>query len=237
METPSVGSPGEVVQLPREFSTPSEERFIVERYKALRLRCLQQEPEAFSSTYEDESQFPDETWVQRVKNPFAKTFVAVRNTAEDKDIFDDGSNLSKLSREWVGLCVLIGPKPLTPERSDPIDALWAFMQTTANTNTEPEPKDHSNQPLSYCTVSMFVSPDQRGCGFGRKLIDAVIEGGRKDAKELMAPKAYLTIFFEVDNRLARRLYGKWGFTIEDDINEYPDKNGENRPIGWGWALL
>lgn len=234
MESSSAATPGEVIQLPQEFSSPSEEKFIVERYKALRLRCLQQEPEAFSSTYEDESQFPNETWVQRITNPSAKTFIAVPNGSEEDG---NGDIFSKLSREWIGICVLIGPKQLDSNRSDPEAALWAFAQPTGNPGIESSPKENSQSTLSYCAVSMFVSPDQRRYGFGRKLVDAVIEGARKQAEEFLASKAYLTIFFEIDNFRARHLYGKWGFTLMDDIEEFPDKGGKTRPMGWGWALV
>lgn len=234
MKQPPATSPGEVILLPQEFSSPSKEKSIVEYYKTLRLRGLQQEPEAFLSTYEEESQFPDETWAQRVKNPSAKTFVAVRNGPED-DTRDDIS--SKLNREWIGLCVLVGPRRLDPDRSDPEAAFWAFAPPTGDSNTESDPGDGAQLPLSYCAASMFVSPDQRGHGFGRKLIDAVIEYAQKQAKELSAPKAYLNISFETDNHLARQLYGKWGFTVMDDIEEFPDKSGKTRPMGWGWKPL
>lgn len=51
----------DVILIPREFPSPSALKGIVERYKANRLEGLQRDPDAFSSTYERESQFPYET--------------------------------------------------------------------------------------------------------------------------------------------------------------------------------
>lgn len=84
---------------------------------------------------------------------------------------------------------------------------------------------------------MFVLRDQRRQGVGLKLIDAVIEGAGKQAEELLVSSAYLTIFFDIDNHRARHLYGKWGFTIMDDIEDFPDKVGRTITTGWGWLLL
>ena len=38
-----------------------------EAYKAIRLRCLEEEPDAFCSTYEDESKYTEQDWKNRLK--------------------------------------------------------------------------------------------------------------------------------------------------------------------------
>lgn len=39
-----------------------------EKYKKIRLEALQENPEAFGSSYEKEIAFPDETWQERCGN-------------------------------------------------------------------------------------------------------------------------------------------------------------------------
>ena len=228
---------GEVILLPQKFSTPAEQTFIVERYKALRLQSLKHEPEAFSSTYEDESQFPDDVWVQRIKNPLGKTFVVVRSTDSPKDYDPTGSSvLAKLNREWVASCVLIGPKVLPLGQDDPQAALWAFTSSSSfKLGSELDVRPHS--ALAYCPVAMYVLPGQRRLGLGRKLMDVVTEAAREEAKELQASKSYLTIFFETDNHRACQLYEKSGFTMVG-VEEFPiGKEGTmTRPVQWGWIL-
>jgi ribosomal protein S18 acetylase RimI-like enzyme len=41
-----------------------------ETYKRIRLRGLQEDPQAFGRSYEEELAFPDEKWKSRAKNPF-----------------------------------------------------------------------------------------------------------------------------------------------------------------------
>ncbi|KAJ3579333.1 hypothetical protein NPX13_g1227 [Xylaria arbuscula] len=74
-------------------------RFYLEKYKPFRLASLQQDPQAFGSTYERELAFDEETWLSRIKNPLATTFVAVRA--------DNSSN------QIVASTALIGPLPST----------------------------------------------------------------------------------------------------------------------------
>jgi hypothetical protein len=49
----------------------------IEPYKKLRLKSLRLNPEAFTSTYEDEALFAVDVWENRLKNPLASTIVAI----------------------------------------------------------------------------------------------------------------------------------------------------------------
>src|SRR5262245_44366178 len=79
----TLGMAEDVIQVPREFSSALQLQELCHRFKALRLRALHEDPDAFTSTYADEAQFSDEIWATRLQNPFAKTFVAVRKNNDD----------------------------------------------------------------------------------------------------------------------------------------------------------
>jgi GNAT superfamily N-acetyltransferase len=72
-----------------------------ERLKAIRLRSLKADPDAFSSTYEREAAFPDELWAARAAQ--RGTFVAV----DDEDrwlgiaVARDDDGTAVLNAMWV----------------------------------------------------------------------------------------------------------------------------------------
>ncbi|KAI5459098.1 hypothetical protein BGZ63DRAFT_415756 [Mariannaea sp. PMI_226] len=85
-----MASPYDYIRLDLSSSDKAQ---LAEKYKQLRLAALQQSPDAFSSTYEDESKYSDEIWLQRVFNSTKKTFVCVDRS--------DGS--------WVAQVSILGP--------------------------------------------------------------------------------------------------------------------------------
>ena len=54
-----------------------------QRFKAIRLRALEEAPDAFGSTLERELAFTDEQWMERLKNPETATFVATATNGND----------------------------------------------------------------------------------------------------------------------------------------------------------
>jgi ribosomal protein S18 acetylase RimI-like enzyme len=54
-----------------------------ERYKTIRLAALAESPDAFGSTFEQEREFSDERWHERLANTNTATFVA---TIDGKDV-------------------------------------------------------------------------------------------------------------------------------------------------------
>jgi RimJ/RimL family protein N-acetyltransferase len=72
-----------------------------ERLKALRLRALREDPDAFGSTYEREAAFGDEVWAARAAE--RRTFVAV----DDEDrwlgmaVARDHDGIALLNGMWV----------------------------------------------------------------------------------------------------------------------------------------
>jgi hypothetical protein len=69
------------IQLPRSFDDNPDGVQLLDqlarRSKLLRLDALRTNPEAYASSYEREILFTDKQWEDRVKNPSARTFVAV----------------------------------------------------------------------------------------------------------------------------------------------------------------
>ncbi|OAX80162.1 hypothetical protein ACJ72_05507 [Emergomyces africanus] len=60
----------EVIRVPQNIPSSSME-LLCQRYKTARLRALKEDPQAFSSTYDRECKFDDETWLNasRTRSP------------------------------------------------------------------------------------------------------------------------------------------------------------------------
>jgi ribosomal protein S18 acetylase RimI-like enzyme len=80
----------------------------IEPYKKLRLKSLQLNPEAFTSTYENEALFTVDVWEGRLKNPLASTIVAIPADAGAQP-------------DWVGTVTLLGPISSDPKVSEGLD--------------------------------------------------------------------------------------------------------------------
>lgn len=84
----------EIIQIPHDDESV---RAHVEQYKAFRLYSLKTAPNSFGSTYEREVAFTDDVWYNRLANPIATTFIAVR------------------SDRVICKLTAMGPLPCTPE--------------------------------------------------------------------------------------------------------------------------
>jgi GNAT superfamily N-acetyltransferase len=224
--------PDEVILVPKTFLHPELEQDVVNRYKKLRLHGLRVDPQSFSSTYEDESQFPDSTWLSRIYNPVGKTFAAVTNSnnqpeaSTDKIPFhtmDTKDTFQRLLRkEWVGIVTLLGPGVFSrPNESVAIglnqpyevfirDKKYQIPLTTS------ELGDLSGAHLVYLIVGMFVSPSARRRGHGQRLMDAVLAAAADEACMLGARKVSITVQVESGNLGAKRLYERVGFKVVDE---------------------
>ncbi|KAI8713974.1 N-acetyltransferase domain-containing protein [Fusarium sp. LHS14.1] len=62
---------------------------VADKYRALRLEALQQSPTSFSSTWDIESRFSNDTWVSRIRNSGKETFACVYQEGQTSAPLDD----------------------------------------------------------------------------------------------------------------------------------------------------
>ncbi|TDL31397.1 GNAT family N-acetyltransferase [Jeotgalibacillus sp. S-D1] len=128
-----------------------------EKYRTLRFEALQQNPEAFASSYEEERERPISNFQERLETAASFTFGA----------FNEG--------ELIGVVTLV-PQTLIKMR-------------------------HKGS-----IFAMYVTPDSRGSGAGRKLMEAAIE----KAKEIDG-LSHLLLTVVQSNQQAKKLYSSLGF--------------------------
>lgn len=129
------------------------------RWRELRLRALAESPESFSSTYEENVRFSDETWRERAH--------AFATPAGDRAMF---VAIDHASGVWIGCA-------------------GGYVDTDGTTNL----------------ISMWVAPEHRGRGFGRSLVEAVIDWARAAGHD------WLRLDVVRGRDSAVRLYSRLGF--------------------------
>ncbi|KAI0508544.1 hypothetical protein F5B22DRAFT_391143 [Xylaria bambusicola] len=172
-------------------------RFYLEQYRPFRLASLQQDPQAFGSTYEREIAFDEETWLGRIKNPLAKTFVAVRTH----------------SNQIVASTSLIGPLPNATVSSNPYQVITAAPGEgdTKDTNSNSDSDDSANKaPVYFQMSAVYTLPTARGCGLAKALIKAATGEACDRAHSQRRPLA-LSVVVYPDNAAAISVYERCGF--------------------------
>ncbi|KAJ5091605.1 hypothetical protein NUU61_006475 [Penicillium alfredii] len=224
----------EVILIPQSFSSPTHFHEIVDRYKKLRLQGLQVDPNSFSSTYAEESQFPAETWQSRIANPSGKTFISVMDGNKSPENTEENilepSNLKEnqespslalqklLQKEWMGQITILGPEIfLNPEESleeTPNRRPWDIFIKDGGYSipcTPPHTLNLDGAHIVYLVVGMFVLPQARRRGNARRLLEAAVQAVREEGRARGARAASIVLQVEsgIDN--AQRLYGRVGF--------------------------
>lgn len=239
MSVPPIDS-GEILLIPQAFPSPSHLDSIVERYKDVRLHGLRIDPQSFSSTYEEESQFTDDTWLSRVQNPLGKTFVSAvepheqsaseLSTSPSETENDDAVLRGLLQKEWVGIVTLLGPVRFPSELEGqycdikPWDVYLKHGKYSL-AMTDPDPDRFKGAHVVYLIVGMFVLPHARRRGHARRLVEATIKAIHDEAAALGAAKASITVQVEPGNVNARRLYESVGFDVWDQAVEIVNRRG------------
>ncbi|KAJ6525758.1 acyl-CoA N-acyltransferase [Mycena capillaripes] len=163
---------------------PSEDKII--KYSQLRLLGLKTNPEAFSSTFEQESLNTHEVWRTRIDNE--ERFTIIARLADNE--------------EWVGTASI-----LTPEM---------MMRLY--------PTDWSSRLGAHLLVGMWVHPEHRRKGVGKKLLEFGIAWVRTRTEGI--PDAQKRIGLEVHshNEDAMALYHGLGFVeAKDEESEDPKR--------------
>ncbi|KAI2466388.1 hypothetical protein F4781DRAFT_434457 [Annulohypoxylon bovei var. microspora] len=169
--------------------------FYIDHYKPFRLGALKQYPDAFGSTYDREINFTNDDWLSRIKNPLAKTFVAVRTL--------DGRVLSATS--------LIGPMPNPDPSSNPLQA------STEMRDGSDQHHNHGNtqvSPLSFQISAVYTTPEARGQGLAKALVKTASEQAIGSAKG-QERQLSLSLVVSASNSAAIGLYTSCGFVVDE----------------------
>ncbi|KAJ5161534.1 hypothetical protein N7492_006926 [Penicillium capsulatum] len=231
----------EVVLIPKHFPSPSHLGEIVERYKLLRLHGLKADPASFTSTYEQESQFPYETWQGRIINQGSKTFVAVTGPDKSPDTSDLSSSVeleeshgalqTLLRKEWAGIVTILGPVKF-PEQSagsaTSPEKPWQLFIQDGKYRIPPATsmaEDLTSAHAVYLIVGMFVLPQSRRKGHAHRLLDAAAEVVKTEAITRGADKATITVEVQSGNFGGKLLYERAGYHVEDDAVAMQTQDG------------
>lgn len=84
----------EVLKIDNSSPDPDQ---LAAKYRDLRLSALEQSPDAFASTFEQESKHPQATWISRLIHPNKKTFICVDKSSPEEE------------GKWVAQVTLLGP--------------------------------------------------------------------------------------------------------------------------------
>ncbi|KAB8238559.1 GNAT family N-acetyltransferase [Aspergillus alliaceus] len=204
-----------IVPIPKEYTHQTDLETIVTRYKTLRLKGLEENPEAFSSKYEDEVKFPYEKWLARVNNPQARTFIALAlDTDQVGRKYDVADHLALLlSQEWLGTVTIVGPRILPEDDKTLSKAPWdVFLPREVPVASRGL---FRNSTLTYMLGGMFVLEAGRRKGHARRMIEQAVKEVRAEATGVGASRALVVSITERNNDAARRLYEGCSFDVWD----------------------
>ena len=185
-----------------------EEEFLkaVATYRNYRLFALQSAPDSFASTFEQEIQFPPESWALRLRNETAVHFVATPHGQDDP---------------WVGMVVVI--RPSLGDTAHPADynlSKRGYSGTVVD-HTRPTNDDLrksssrvSSPDLStslYHINALFVNPSERGKRLAHSLIQECLKFIQNNSLNRGFASAKVGILVDSWNAHAIKLYSGFGF--------------------------
>jgi ribosomal protein S18 acetylase RimI-like enzyme len=155
---------------------------VADKYRALRLEALQQSPTSFSSTWDIESRFSNDTWVSRLRNPDKETFACV---------YQEGQ-----TSVWVAQVNLRGPLS--------VEDFALSLQSG-----QPPPLDDMEDE-KWQMLSLYTSINHRGKGLGAKLCREAFQFiQHRLGNELGS--ATVRIMVKPENTVTVGLYQRLGF--------------------------
>jgi ribosomal protein S18 acetylase RimI-like enzyme len=148
-----------IIQLPHTFDDHHSKYLpsLLQKSKTLRLKALQTDPSSFASNYAKEILFEDSIWEARLKNPLARTFVAVdmSNLASSTDDLE----ILKIA-EWSGSTVLFGPRVTNGEIPTANISAW-FLSGSGFVDDDSE-NEASQRIVVYAINAVYVDVPYRG---------------------------------------------------------------------------
>lgn len=161
------------------------------KYRALRLKALEESPHAFSSSLEVESKFPEQVWISRLCQPRQETFACVFQGQQDGG-----------EPEWVAQVTVRGPM---------VTSEFALPPESGQPALLPDEDEERWQMLS-----LYTAPEHRGKGLGPRLCRAAFEylaSRQRDERvsQQQQKQLLVRIMVKPDNVATLRLYGSLGF--------------------------
>ena len=157
-----------------------------QKYRDLRLQALKLSPGSFSSTYELESTFTEEDWVERLTVPGREVFICASTTSSESN---------QPITEWIGQVTLRGPASVQ-EFTMPVES------------GQPVPLSDKEEER-WQMLSLFTLPGHRGNGLGANLCRAALEYLRTYQSSPQSVSVRLII--KSGNDVAVKLYERLGF--------------------------
>ncbi|KAI9713857.1 MAG: hypothetical protein M1820_000587 [Bogoriella megaspora] len=197
-----------IILLPKQIANEEQWNKLVELAREFRLTSLKLAGGLFGRSYEQEVDMPLEFWTNRVANPKATTFVAVRR--ETSDTNDTQSNDSKLifESEWLGWIVPLGPQDGFAEFPGSTSP-WEML--SRDNTVSPRNDAMPTSIRQFLITGMFVLPNTRGTGVGRALVNTALDNALRETKASGAKEMMCTLIVDKDNDPARTLYERCGF--------------------------
>jgi ribosomal protein S18 acetylase RimI-like enzyme len=171
-------------------------------YRAFRLKSLQLSPDAFGSTFEKESQFSDDVWKGRLRNPKATIFVALPLDLPSLwKCYGTAVVLEVDSRTQRAASI----NPYASATNKQGDVLANLKVVTDLLQTSPRG--------IYQINAMFVDPAMRGLGIGAGLLQNALHyiAGETHRRGLLSSRVDIFVFKH--NFQAKGLYLKCGFQV------------------------
>lgn len=149
---------------------------------------------AFGSFYEREISFTNADWLSRIKNPLAKTLVAV----------------DSLDKRVLSATSLIGPLSNADPASNPLQACPEMRDASDQLHNH-----HEASPVSFQITGVYTIPEARGQGIAKTLVKAAAEQAVNYAKGQDRQLA-LSVVVYASNSIATSFYEGCGFVASPE---------------------
>ena len=179
---------------------------LAQTFRQFRLLALQSSPNAYTSTFEQEVEFPFNVWLQRLQDEAARHIVATVLLEDEK------ATIVALSPgDWAGLIVILEKQGYeTPDATSAANTRSPFPPTNLRS------MEVRTLETWYQLNALFVHPGARRQGLGKALIERALEQIKRVAAASGIYSSKVVIHVDSWNEGARALYSSCGFEIQSE---------------------